>query len=141
MVCHRFPKRLSCAHTCLVRGPHSPCTHLSWDQPFRPGPLFSEPLTLICFPGDHTCHLQNSPGTSAVLAPLALLSALQYPFCAGTPTWPRSPLCVRQTGLSSMAGGTEKERLQVDAWSEITGALPPLLTEMVTPERVKEEKR
>lgn len=67
------PKRLSCTHTCLSRSPYSPCTHLLWDRQFRPGPLFSELLTLICFPTGHMCHLENGPGTSAVVVLLAFM--------------------------------------------------------------------
>lgn len=132
------PKSLSCTHTCLSsRGPYSPCTHLLWGRQFRPGPLFSELLTLICFPTGHMCHLQNGPGTSAVVL-LVLMSVPQYPDCAGIshPT-SLSSVCsplVQSTGrLSSKAVERRKVRQEGD---EGTGELPPLLTETVIPERI-----
>lgn len=84
------------------------------------------------------CHLQNGPGTSAVVVLLALMPVPGYPDCAGIPhLTPLSSVCsllVQYTGrLSSKAVEQRKVRQGGD---EGTGELAPLLTEIVIPERI-----
>lgn len=83
------------------------------------------------------CHLQNGPGTSAVVL-LALMPVPRYPDCAGiSHLTSLSSVCsplVQSTGrLSSKAVEQRKVRQEGD---EGTGELPPLLTETVIPERI-----
>ena len=84
------------------------------------------------------CHLQNGPGTPAVVDLLALMPVPGYPDCAGIPHLTSLPsvcsLLVQNTGrLSSKAVEWRKVRQEGD---EGRGELPPLLTEIVIPERI-----